>query len=187
LERNLHNAAEQIRNFKQVAVDQTSEKRRKFDLRKLLDEVLYTLNPQIKHKPIQIQASGPEGIIMNSYPGPLGQVITNCFNNALIHGLEGQEQGSIRFAVDRLDDNWATLEIEDDGVGMPAEDLAKAFDPFFTTKLGQGGSGLGLNLVYNLTTSILGGTINISSVVGQGVKLTFKFPINVPSSQAVRL
>lgn len=182
LERNLHNAADQIRKFKQVAVDQTSEKRRKFDLRLLLDEVLYTLYPQVKHSPYSIKAIGPEGILMNSYPGQLGQIITNCFNNAILHGFEGKESGQLTFSVERLDDEWASLIIEDNGCGMPPEELKKAFDPFYTTKLGQGGSGLGLNLVYNLTTSLLGGNVSISSVVGQGLKLSFKIPVNAPSS-----
>ncbi len=187
LERNLHNAAEQIRNFKQVAVDQTSEKRRTFDLRQILDEVLSTLQPQTKHTPYKIEASGPEGIKMNSYPGPLGQIITNCFNNAIIHGFEGSEQGKIVFSVDKIDDEWASLIIKDNGKGMSQEGLQKAFDPFYTTKLGHGGSGLGLNLVYNLTTSILGGTVHLTSVVGQGLTLAFRIPVNAPSSQSARL
>ena len=176
LERNLETAANQIRNFKNVAVDQTSEKRRLFDVKQVIEEVVYTLKPQIKHTHFKIETSVPTGIKIDSYPGPLGQIITNCFNNALIHGFEGKTHGLICIKAGLIDEQYLSLEITDNGNGMSTSACEKAFDPFYTTKLGNGGSGLGLNLVYNLTTTILGGTVNIKSTIDMGVKFTFMLP-----------
>ncbi len=180
LERNLHTAAQQIRNFKNVAVDQTSEKRRIFNVKQVINENIYILNPLIKHTPFSIEVSVPDDISMDSYPGPLGQIITNCFNNALLHGFESRKTGLISITARLINDSWLSLEIADNGRGMTKAESEKAFDPFYTTKLGKGGSGLGLNLVYNLTTKILGGTVDIKSSIGIGVTLSFKFPINAP-------
>lgn len=178
LEHNLHTAAQQIRKFKNVAVDQTSEKRREFNLKQVIEENLYTLNPQIKHTSFTVEVSVPNDINMDSYPGPLGQIITNCFNNALLHGFEGRTDGLISIKADLIDEQYLSLEISDNGKGMSTTECEKAFDPFYTTKLGKGGSGLGLNLVYNLTTTILGGTVDIKSSIDTGVTLNFKLPIN---------
>lgn len=181
LERNLHNAAEQVRKFKQVAVDQTSEHRRRFDFKKALDEILSTLKPQIKHTAYELKVSAPDSVMMDSYPGPLGQVVTNCFNNAIRHGFEGLEQGTLSIHAEVLDDCYLKLVIADNGHGMPDEHLKKAFDPFFTTKMGKGGSGLGLNLVYNLATTILEGEVSVRNT-NPGLELTFKFPLSTKSN-----
>lgn len=186
LESNLETAAKQIRNFKNVAVDQTSEKRRTFDAKQVIEQVIYTLNPQIKHTPFKIEVLVPPDINLDSYPGALGQVITNCFNNTLIHGFEGKTSGLIRIKVDLINKQYLSLEISDNGKGMSPTECEKAFDPFFTTKLGSGGSGLGLNLVYNLTTTILGGTVGIKSTINEGVTLSFKLPVNAPCAQTTQ-
>lgn len=182
MEHNLARAAEQIQNFKQVAVDQTSSQHRGFDLREVVDEVVYTLRPAIKHSPHRVEVSVPEGIHMASFPGPLGQVITNCFNNALLHGFEGVEAGVIRITGEILGDDRVRLTISDDGRGIPEAHLDKVFDPFFTTRMGRGGSGLGLNLVYNIVTGVLGGTVQLSSVEGEGTQVVIELPRQLPES-----
>ena len=186
LERNLQTASKQIRNFKNVAVDQTSEMRRIFDLKQVIEELIYTLNPQIKHTPFNVEVNVPAGINMDSYPGPLGQIITNCFNNALLHGFENRNSGLITIKAYMIDKDYLALEITDDGKGMTQETCEKAFDPFYTTKLGNGGSGLGLNLVYNLTTAILGGTVDIKSTINNGVTLHFKLPVITPRANSTQ-
>jgi signal transduction histidine kinase len=97
-----------------------------------------------------------------------------------LHGFEGKSSGLIRIEVDLINEKYVSLIISDNGNGMSPAECEKAFDPFFTTKLGCGGSGLGLNLVYNLTTTILGGTVDITSTIDMGVSLNFKFPIIAP-------
>lgn len=182
LERNLRMAANQVRNFKQVAVDQTSEQRRTFNLKEVLDDILYTLRPQIKRTGFTVLLEADDDIVMNSYPGPLGQIITNCFNNALLHGFESRDTGTITIKAQALSDSRVLIEISDDGSGMTEAQLKRAFDPFFTTKMGKGGSGLGLNLVYNITTTILGGSVLIASPNNQGVTLSFRLPVSAPDA-----
>ncbi|MFZ6813304.1 sensor histidine kinase [Undibacterium sp. Rencai35W] len=160
---NLNNAAELISSFKQVAVDQSSDKRRRFDTKSFINEVLATLHHLIKKTPHKIEVELEADIIMDSYPGALGQVITNFFTNALSHGFESDAAGLIRIQVRNLSDKELELSFSDNGSGIAPENINRIFDPFFTTKFGQGGSGLGLNIVYNIVHDILGGTIEVES------------------------
>lgn len=176
VERNCRRAAELIGNFKQVAVDQTSMRRRRFDLRQALEEVLSTLQPKFRHTAHRLDLEVPAGIVVDSFPGPIEQIIANLVSNSLQHGFEAVAAGSIRIAAEAVDPEQILLSYSDDGTGIP-EDIAKrVFDPFFTTKLGSGGSGLGLYIVYNLATAVLGGTIELSSSVGHGVRFDLRFP-----------
>lgn len=180
LERNLARASELIGNFKQVAVDQTSTRRRRFDLRQLVDEVLSTLQPKLKRQPHRIEIDVPDGLFMDSYPGPLEQVLTNFVLNSLIHGLEGRQGGCIRIAA-RSATDAIVIDYSDDGVGMSADAASRAFDPFFTTRLGQGGSGLGLYIVHNLVTGALGGSVTLETAPGQGVRFSLQLPARAPA------
>lgn len=180
LARSMERAHELLSHFKQVAVDQTSEKRRNFDLKLLIEEILAMLHPALKRTPYQVEVQVPDGIAMDSYPGPLGQIISNLVNNALLHAFEGREQGLIRIAA-RVDEGWVAIEIIDNGNGMADEVREHAFEPFFTTKFGQGGSGLGLNIVFNLATAVLGGQVSLASTHGQGCQFTIHLPQRAPS------
>jgi PAS domain S-box-containing protein len=180
--RNARRAAELIGRFKQVAVDQTSEQRRRFDLGEVVNEVLGTLQPRIRKTPHQVLVDVPEGLQMDSYPGPLGQVITNLVLNAIIHGLQ-DEAGVVRVIARAVGDTDIELQVSDNGVGIPAENLPRIFDPFFTTKLGEGGSGLGLHIVYSLVQRSLGGQISVDSKVGQGAQFIVRLPLSAPQAE----
>lgn len=177
----LRAAAEQISNFKQVAVDQASSQRREFNLASAMDEVIYTLRPRIKHTPHRLEVEIPDDVVMDSYPGPLGQVITNLFTNALIHGFDGVEQGVVRISAEKVDESGVVIRVQDNGVGIPEANLHRVFDPFFTTRMGKGGSGLGLNLVYTLVTGILGGEVSLTSAPGEGACFALKLPLQAPA------
>jgi signal transduction histidine kinase len=182
LQRNSQRAADLIGNFKQVAVDQTSMRRRSFDLRQALDEVLSTLQPELKHTPFHLEVAVPPGIVLESYPGPIEQIVTNLLTNTLLHGFEGRTTGNIRIDAEVVAGGQVLLRYSDDGVGI-AEGIAKrVFDPFFTTKLGSGGSGLGLYIVYNLTTAVLGGHIKLRSAPGQGACFELLLPLVAPDN-----
>ena len=180
LVRNLQRAAELVSSFKQVAVDQSSNHRRSFDLRQALEEVLTTLEPMYKKTPYTLQLDLQPDIAVESYPGPLGQIITNFVTNSLAHAFDGRNHGSMRLATKRLDDQTIEVTFSDDGVGITQENLSRVFDPFFTTKLGQGGSGLGMHIVYNLVTGVLGGKISIQSQIGQGTVISMVLPTYAP-------
>ena len=182
VEKNSHRAADLIGNFKQVAVDQTSMRRRSFDLRQALDEVLSTLQPKLKHTQHRLEVAVERGIVLDSFPGPLEQIVTNLVTNSLLHGFEGIEAGLIRIEGAPTGDERVALSYADDGVGIPETLGKRVFDPFFTTKLGGGGSGLGLYIVFNLVTAVLGGTITLSSSPGQGARFDMLLPRVAPQT-----
>lgn len=176
----LSNASELVSNFKQVAVDQTSSNRRSFLLKQVLEEIVSTLAPIINATPFNLELDLEEGIELDSFPGPLGQVINNLVANAISHGFDGRQCGTMRLVARRLDVDSVEIRFEDDGVGIPRKNLARVFDPFFTTRLGKGGSGLGMNIVYNIVTDVLGGAINLDSSPGTGTRVIIKIPLNAP-------
>ncbi|MFC5302412.1 PAS-domain containing protein [Azospira restricta] len=180
LERNLLRAANLIQNFKQVAVDQTSDRRREFDLATVLEEVRMTLLPRLKHSPYRLDLESEVGLRLDSYPGALGQIVTNLVENALLHAFDGREAGLIRVRARALPDARVEIVFADDGNGIPAELLPRVFDPFFTTRLGKGGSGLGLSIVLNLVRDLLGGDIVVASMLGEGTRFTITLPQKAP-------
>ena len=178
--RSLHRAVTLISSFKQVAVDQASERRRGFDLAQVLHELIDTLKPKLKHVGSQLSLDLQAGIAMESYPGPLGQVIINLFTNALTHGFDERGSGLITVHAHRLDAERVVVTVSDDGVGIAPEHLGQIFDPFFTTKLGRGGSGLGLSVSHRIVTKVLGGQITIRSTPGQGASFELNLPTTAP-------
>lgn len=178
--KNSERAGSLIRSFKDVAVDQTSQRRRDFNLKIVIDEIIDTLHPKIKRTPYQVVVEIPENINLDSYPGPLGQVITNLIINALTHAFESRDEGVINISAERLSDDMTELRVQDNGCGIPPENLPRVFDPFFTTRLGKGGSGLGMNIVYTQTTQVLGGNINIDSSSEKGTLIKLELPLVAP-------
>lgn len=180
LVRNLMRAGALVSSFKQVAVDQTSSHRRRFSLSSVVSEILVTLGPSIRKSNCTVSTEVEEGIWLNSYPGPLGQVLTNLINNAIVHGFDAEQAGRITVRAWEPNPGLVSVEIQDTGRGIHPDDLHRVFEPFFTTRLGQGGSGLGLHIVHNLITSVLGGTIEVQSQPGQGAMFTLKLPASAP-------
>jgi signal transduction histidine kinase len=174
--RNLKRAAELISSFKKVAVDQTSEESRTFNIEDLLDEILLTLAPQIKPLPYIINIDCPSELIITSKPGPINQVIINLIQNSITHGFDERDHGVITIQIS-VASEMLTIDYQDDGRGIDPSIMNKIFEPFTTTKRGSGGSGLGLHLVYNLVTQALGGKISFSSEIETGVHFKISLPI----------
>lgn len=179
----LTRAADLIHSFKQVAVDQTSDKRRAFNLYGVVHDTLATYSAQLRRANCEVKVQMPETLQFISYPGSVGQVLSNLIQNALMHAFEGREHGLLTISVGDVDEHSVELYFADDGVGMNARTLHQIYDPFFTTKMGQGGSGLGMNIVYNLVTGVLRGTIQIDSEPGKGTTVTLKLPRKVPARE----
>jgi PAS domain S-box-containing protein len=175
---NLARAADLIRSFKQVAVDQSSSKPRRFNIGPYLDEVLVSLRPQLKRTQHSVTVECDPGIELNNDPGALAQVVTNLVMNSMIHGFEGVKHGAIKMKIVEEGDSLI-FEYSDSGRGMDEETRKKVFDPFFTTRRGTGGSGLGMNIVFNLVTQTLGGSISCESAVGDGATFTMTFPRDI--------
>lgn len=177
---NLNQAAALIQSFKEVAVDRSSEERRTFGVRNYLDEILIPLKSKLRNSKHSIEIKGDTKIALDSYPGALSQVVTNLLMNSLIHAYEPGESGQLVFDWQQ-DEEQLRFEYSDDGKGIPPENLSKIFEPFFTTKRGQGGSGLGLHIVYNLVTQKLLGEVECKSEVGVGTKFIIKLPLQIES------
>ncbi|MFZ6863904.1 ATP-binding protein [Undibacterium sp. Ji67W] len=174
--RNLSKASELVTSFKQVAVDRTSANRRVFALHEMVSELILTLGPMIRKTKHEVVSDIPEKMMMDSYPGAMGQVMTNLINNAFIHAFGGDGRGTVTISARFFDVDRIEIIVKDNGKGIPPVNLGRIFDPFFTTRLGQGGSGLGLNIVYNLIKDVLGGDISVDSIVGKGTIFTILLP-----------
>lgn len=179
LERNSRHAAQLIMSFKQVAVDQSSELRRSFDLRTALEDMVAALGPTIRRANVQLDVRIPPDIVMDSCPGPMEQVIINLVTNSITHGFEGRDGG--RIVIDALQrGDTVELSYQDDGCGIPPELQGKVFDPFFTTKMGRGGSGLGLAIVHNIAQAVLKGSVRLESEPDHGARFVFSLPRVLP-------
>lgn len=180
LMRNLLTASDLVSSFKQVSVDQTSQQRRRFKLQKTSQEIIRTMQARINKQGHHLEINIPEHIVIDSYPGPYGQVLTNLINNALIHGLEDRRDGKMLLSAEEIDNEQIRISFTDNGKGIKPEHLRRVFDPFFTTKLGHGGSGLGMNIVHNIVTDLLGGKIQVESEVGRGTEIRLTLPLSPP-------
>lgn len=178
--RNLARAAELVSSFKQVAADQTSAQRRRFVLDEVSNEIALTLRPLLKRAGVTIQVEMPADIGLDSYPGPLGQVLTNLVTNAVTHAFEGRGDGCIRIGVDIDRPERVGIRVSDNGCGIPDSLLPRIFDPFVTTRMGRGGTGLGLHIAHNLVVQVLGGSIAVESRLGQGTTFILDLPRVAP-------
>jgi signal transduction histidine kinase len=174
---NLTRAARLIQAFKQVSADQTTDELREFAIGDYLQEIMLSLQPALRHTPHKVVIQCAENLLIRNRPGVLGQIVTNLVMNALQHGFEGREQpGLLEIQVSRPREGRVVIDFRDNGNGISAENLPRVFDPFFTTRRGTGGTGLGLHIVYNLVSQVLGGTIAVSSRPGEGSRFTISFP-----------
>ncbi|WP_245286528.1 HAMP domain-containing sensor histidine kinase [Bradyrhizobium sp. ARR65] len=173
---NLHRAGELIQSFKQVAVDRSHAERRQFPLREATNQIIASLRPVLKRAPITLQTDVPENLVIDGYPGFYGQILTNLFLNAVNHAFADGRSGTISIAARPRGADDVEIIFSDDGSGMTPEVQRQAFDPFFTTRRNEGGTGLGLHIVYNLVTQQLGGRMMLESRPGQGTTFRIIMP-----------
>jgi signal transduction histidine kinase/streptogramin lyase len=186
IQRSLHAAAELVNSFKQVSVDQASTQRRRFDLAQACQEIAATIMNQVRRGEHSLDLRVEPGIEMDSYPGPLGQVLLNFVNNALLHAFDGPG-GIMVVAASQPEAGRVRIEFRDNGHGIPPEHLSRIFDPFFTTRMGQGGTGLGLNIAWNIVTTLLGGSIRVDSSAEHGTVFVLDLPLRAGQASAPAL
>ena len=175
---NLTRAAELIHSFKEVAVDQSSELKRTFNVKHYLEEILTSLTAKLRRTKHKVEIKCDENIVLDSYPGVLCQIVTNLVLNSLIHAYDPEDEGILTFDI-MLEGDRLIFEYGDNGKGITPQNLSKIFEPFFTTKRGQGGTGLGLHIIYNLVTQKLKGTISCESQVEKGTRFLIEFPAKI--------
>ena len=173
---NLHRAGELIQSFKQVAVDRSHAERRQFNLGEATDQIIASLRPVLKRSPITLSVDVPEGLVIDGYPGSYGQILTNLFLNAATHAFADGRAGAITVSARPRGAEDVEIIFADNGAGMTPDVQRQAFDPFFTTRRNEGGTGLGLHIVYNLVTQQLGGRMVLDSRLGQGTTFRIIMP-----------
>jgi signal transduction histidine kinase len=173
---NLQRAGELIQSFKQVAVDRSHAERRIFNLSEATDQIIASLRPALKKASIHLSVEVPEGLVIDGYPGAYGQILTNLFLNAANHAFPDRRSGAIAISAKHRGSDDVEIIFSDNGVGMTPDVQRQAFDPFFTTRRNEGGTGLGLHIVYNLVTQQLGGRMMLDSRLGQGTTFRIIMP-----------
>ena len=181
---NLNRAAELIASFKQVAADRSYSDQRMFDLADLTEQVVMSLRPGLRKRHLTLTVDCQPNLTMNSYPGPYGQVLTNLFLNAVAHAFPDGRPGSVDIAARQAGKDHVEIVFSDDGCGMSLDVRRRAFDPFFTTRRDQGGTGLGLHIVYSIVTNRLGGRLELESEPGRGTRIRIVLPRVAPLEQA---
>mgnify|MGYP001296074145 CR=1 FL=1 len=181
--RSLERASQLIGTMKEMTVDRESERRRQIQLADTLRDFTEAMAIVYRNTPYTFRTEIPPNILLETHPGPLEQVLSNLVQNAVIHGFEHADAGTVSITLTEQNAEGVTLSIHDNGQGIAPENLNRVFDPFFTTKLGQGGSGLGLHIVYNITRTVLGGRISVSSD-HTGTSFTLFLPWLAPEQSA---
>ena len=181
---NLNRAAELITSFKQVAADRNYSDQRTFDLGDLTEQVVMSLRPGLRKHNLTLTVDCQPNLMMNSYPGPYGQVLTNLFLNSVAHAFPDGKRGAIDIQVRESGKDNVEIIFSDNGCGMSLDVRRRAFDPFFTTRRDQGGTGLGLHIVYSIVTNRLGGRLDLDSEPGGGTRIQIILPRVAPLEQA---
>ena len=172
---NLRRSADLISNFKDVAVSQVTSEKSEFCLQTFMQEIVSAMQPQTKKFNVKLILDIQANLIMNSYQGVIAQIFTNFIMNSLKHGFAPDEPHVIEIKA-YVANNNLRLDYQDDGRGMEENVLGRIFEPFYTTKRGQGGTGLGMHIVYNLVTQKLDGRIESASQPGIGTQFNICLP-----------
>jgi signal transduction histidine kinase len=183
--KNIQRATETVKNFKKVAVDQSAEDKRCFNLKDYFYEIIKSLHPELKRHNHKIAIESDAPINISSYPGAFYQVFSNLILNSVIHGFENLENGNITISL-KHKNNKLTIEYRDDGIGMSKDILNNVFEPFVTTKRNKGGTGLGAHIIYNIVTQQLHGTISCQSSINAGVFFKIEMPVNLCQNNGKR-
>lgn len=176
LESNLNRAADLVKSFKQIAVDQSSSIRRTYNFAKVISEVTTSLHPKLRGTKLEVQVECPEDLVQYGNPGAVTQILTNFVMNSILHAYDEKEPGVLNISVAQNEDR-IQLKFADDGKGMTEEQASKVFEPFFTTRRGSGGTGLGMHIVHNLVRVDMNGTIKVVSTPGFGTQFTIDMPL----------
>src|SRR3979411_3083225 len=181
---NLNRAAELIQSFKQVAADRNYSDQRTFDLADLTEQVVLSLRPGLRKHNLTLNVDCQPDLTMNSYPGPYGQVLTNLFLNSVAHAFPNGRSGIVDIKVRESGKENVEILFSDNGIGMSLDVRRRAFDPFFTTRRDQGGTGLGLHIVYRIGHNPRGAGQGMESELGKGTRIQIILPRIAPLEQA---
>ncbi len=179
MEKNMTKAADLIRSFKQISVDRVTEDRHEFQLAALGADIKNSIEPVLTENNLKLEIDIPDDITMTSFPDSLAQVMMSLVNNAITHAFVSSRSGIIICTAKADGNDIVRITVSDNGCGMREDIADRVFDPFVTTDLGKGRNGLGMHIVYNVVTKILGGKIEVNTVVGAGTMWILNLPRSV--------
>jgi signal transduction histidine kinase len=182
---NLNRSAEMIQSFKQVAVERDYLDQRIFDGSELTDQILASLRPGLRKNNLALEVDCQPDLLMNSYPGPFGQMLTNLLLNSVMHAFPDGKGGEIAVRLRALGGADVEVLVSDNGCGMTLDVRRQAFNPFFTTRRNHGSTGLGLHIVHNIVTNRLGGRLDLDSEPGAGIRIRIILPRIAPAQSSV--
>lgn len=173
---NLNRAAILIANFKRTSADQNHFEYETIEIKDYCKRVVSTLGSITKKKNVHVTIEGNE-IQKETYPGALGQIITNLITNSCNHAFECgfENNAKIYLSIVDAENGKVKIEFSDNGQGINAKHLKKIFEPFYTTKRSTGGTGLGLSIVHTMVTQNLKGSIDVRSEANKGTCFTIVF------------
>ena len=174
--KSLSHAAELVKNFKRISVDQSIDDLRDFDLRAYLETIIQTYHNKLRHEHITIEILSEPSVLIYSYPGTFAQIFNNLINNALLHAFEGIDRGAKIIIELQQQEEYLLIRFSDNGRGVNEAILPNIFEPFVTSKRNAGGTGLGMNIIYNIVTQKLKGTIHVASQIGKGTTFKLRLP-----------
>jgi len=175
-ENNIRRAVDLVASFKQVSVDQTHEEKRSFLVKDYINDILLSLRPTLRKTQLNISVDCDDTLLITSFPGAFSQILSNLILNSLIHGYEPNQVGNITLSIESTN-TTLTLHYADDGKGISDTGKANIFEPFYTTKRGQGGTGLGAHIIYNIVTQQLKGEIALDETLIKGLGFFIKIPL----------
>ena len=179
---NLERIAHLVDAFRQVAVGKLTADSTRFSLLECIDEVIRSFGAHLPAQRISVSVECDPRLEIESTRSDWTSIFVNLMGNSLRHGFGADDLGRIAIGV-RTDGNRLHMDYSDDGTGMTAHALAHIFDPFFTTDM-QHGMGLGMNLVYNLVTHRMSGTIQCDSQPGKGMQCRIDVPLRLSREAA---
>jgi len=177
---NLNRAARLVQSFKRTSVDQVSEKSRRYNVKEVLEDVIFTLSSQLKKKSINVELYCPDELNIFGQPGRFDQLVTNLIINSIAHAFTAEfinekHNSLIQIEVERSTNDLIRLIYTDNGKGMAPATQDKIFEPFFTTSRTDG-TGLGMYLCHNIVVNDMHGHIRCQSSLGKGVVFEIVFP-----------
>lgn len=170
----VNRAAKHVRNFKEITIDQVSLQKKDFQLLDYIRKNLDLNSESLRRSKITVELKGDE-VMLYSEAGAFGESIENFLSNSQKYAYDPDVGGKIDIEVKDAGDNVIII-FTDYGKGITPENLLKIYDDFFTTGGGQGGTGLGLGIVYRNVTIKLKGKIVCNSTVGKGTTFIVTVP-----------
>lgn len=174
-EREIQRVVTFVNHFKELYIDAHDQEKSLIQIDVYFKSIRKQFRSQLTKANIDFQVDFQEDLVINMSPILLNNIFKNLIKNSLEHGFKYMTFGSIKIQVIQEDD-LVTIVYEDNGIGIEKEVLSNVYEPLFTTSMGQS-TGLGLNILYNTVVTSLGGQLELSSDVDEGIQFVMRFNV----------